>query len=187
MWVEHNLRGRSAERKEPPKTTKRFSQMSYDEATNRGREWRTARLALAALFMFQLIACDRFPQDPENTLDRIGERHVVRVGVEQPIPPEGSNLLAQIEQATGARAVISRGGVEPLLAKLDKGAIDLVIAPFGKETPWAAEAALSPPIRVDGRGKDATEWRAAMRSGENRWIMLVEINARRVSSVPEAS
>ena len=35
--------------------------------------------------------------------------------------------------------------------------------------------------RTEGRGKAAVEWRAAMRNGENRWISLVEINARRVA------
>lgn len=161
--------------------------MSYGEATRERPGWPTARLGLIVFSLFQLIACDRFPQDPDNTFERISEDRIIRVGVEQPIPAEAGRLLAQIEHATGAKAVISRDGVEPLLTKLDRGAIDLVIAPFGKETPWAAQAALSPPLRADGTGKNAIEWRAAMRSGENRWIMLVESSARRVSSVPDAS
>lgn len=176
-----------AKREEPQKAPERFPQMTCSEATSRQQRWRTARLGLAALCTIQLMACDRFPQDPENTVDRIREQRIIRVGVEQPIPREARRLLAEIERATGAKAVISRNGVEPLLTKLGAGEIDLVIAPFGKETPWAVEAALSPPVRIDGNGKGATEWRAAMRTGENRWIMLVETSARRASSAPSAS
>lgn len=147
---------------------------------------RSARLGLVALSTLTLAACGSFPQDPENTLDTIRDRGVVRVGIERPIPAEASTLLQQIELATGAKASISQDGVEPLLAKLDTGEIDLVIAPFGQKTPWATKAALSPPLRVEGAGKNATEWRAAMRGGENRWIMLVEAKARSVSSAPDA-
>jgi hypothetical protein len=146
-----------------------------------------ARFCIATLIAFCLAGCGYFPQDPEGTFDKVQETRVIRVGIERQPPSEATRLLRQIEAATGAKARISEGGVEPLLAKLDKGEIDLVIARFGKETPWAAEAALSPPINIDGSGETATEWRAAMRGGENRWIMLVETRARRVSAVPDAS
>lgn len=134
-----------------------------------------------------LTGCNKFPQDPENTLGAIRERGIVRVGIEQAVPREAGDLLREVERATGAKARIVKAGVEPLLVKLDAGEIDLVIAPFGKETPWATEAALSPPLRTEGKGEKVVEWRAAMRSGENRWIMLVETRARRVSSAPGAS
>jgi hypothetical protein len=146
-----------------------------------------ARSCIAMLAAICLAGCDHFPQDPERTLEQVQESRVLRVGIEGQPPPEATRLLHQIEAVTGARARISEGGVEPLLAKLDKGEIDLVIARFGRETPWAAEAALSPPLHIDGSGETATEWRAAMRGGENRWIMLVETRARRVSAVPDAS
>jgi len=134
-----------------------------------------------------LAGCDHFPQDPEGTLENVQATHSFRVGVERDLPPEAARLLREVEGATGSTARVSEGSVEPLLTKLEKGEIDLVIARFGKETPWDAEAALSPPLRIDGAGETATEWRAAMRTGENRWIMLVETRARRVSAVPDAS
>ncbi|MBJ7499626.1 MAG: hypothetical protein JHC57_07725 [Sphingopyxis sp.] len=149
--------------------------------------WRSAKIALAALAALHVAGCDHFPQDPGSTLETIRDQGVVRVGIERPVPPEAARLLQRIERATGAEARISQGGVEPLLAQLDAGEIDLLIAPFGKQTPWATKAALSPPVRVEGQGEDVTEWRAAMRSGENRWIMLVETEARRVSGAPDAS
>lgn len=149
--------------------------------------WRLARVILAGLAALHLAGCDYFPRDPEATLDQVRANATLRVGIERPIPSEAERLVRQIERATGAKAFIDRGGVEPLLAKLEAGEIDLVIALFGKDSPWAAKAALSPPLRVEGEGKDRIEWRAAMRSGENRWIMLVETRARRVSSAREAS
>lgn len=147
----------------------------------------SAKAALPALILLLVAGCHSLPKDPDSTLATIEAKRVVRVGVERPLPPEGADLLRQLEQATGAEARFSEGGVEPLLAKLDAGEIDLVVAPFGEQTPWAAKAALSPPLRVEGSGGKTIEWRAAMRSGENRWIMLVESRARRVSSAPDAS
>ena len=149
--------------------------------------WSRTRRVAFALGILALGGCDHFPQDPDNTLAAIREHRAVRVGIDAPLPPEAATLLTEIEHATGARAQITRGGVEPLLAKLDNGEIDMVVAPFRKETPWAAQVALSPPVRVEGDGENALEWRAAMRTGENRWIMLVEINARRASSAPGKS
>jgi len=144
-------------------------------------------LAPVALGALMLSGCDHFPQDPDNTLAEIREHRAFRVGVDSSLPPEASQLLVRIERATGAKAQISRGGVEPLLAKLEAREIDMVVAPFGNKTPWAAQVALSPPVRVEGEGKNALEWRAAMRPGENRWIMLIETNARRASSAPGAT
>ncbi len=86
-----------------------------------------------------------------------------------------------LETATGAQARRTSGPVEPLLQAVENGDLDLVIAPFRADTPVSTTNALSPPIRTDGKGKNAIEWRAAMRNGENRWISLVEIKARQVA------
>jgi DNA-binding transcriptional LysR family regulator len=138
-------------------------------------------LALAALGALLLTACDRFPRDPEHSLDDIRARGILRVGVPQDMPPEAGALLQRLESATGARTRRTAGPVEPLLQAVEDGDIDLVIAPFRKDTPSATANALSPPICTEGSGKKAIEWRAAMRNGENRWISLVEINARQVA------
>lgn len=149
----------------------------------RGRVARGSLLILAALF---LAGCDYFPRDPGHSLDEIRARGTIRVGTGQDLPPQATSLVQRLERATGARAQYQEGALEPLLQKLEAGNLDLVVAPFTKGTPWATLSALSPPVRTEGRGDHAIEWRAAMRSGENRWIMLVETNARKVSRAGDA-
>lgn len=144
----------------------------------KGKIW----LALIALGIgLSLGGCDYFPRDPDHSLDDIRSRGILRIGAQQDLPPEATRLIDRIEQATGAKAQLSEDALEPLLQKLDKGEMDLVIAPFTKETPWAASSTLSPPIRIEGDEKNRIEWRAAMRSGENRWIFLVETKARQIA------
>lgn len=139
------------------------------------------RIAMVAIVTLFLAACDRFPSDPEQSLDSIRSRGTIRLGAPENIPPEASALLRRLEKETGARTLRRTGEIEPLLQAVEDGDIDIVIAPFRKDTPSATASALSPPIRTDGSGDKAIEWRAAMRNGENRWISLVEGNARRVA------
>jgi len=142
---------------------------------------RCVALALVGL----LAACDSLPRDPEHTLEDVRARHAIRVGEvlseTQAMPVEAGRLLRGLEAATGATAEITRGPMEPLLQKLDSGKLDLVIAPFAKDTPWVALASLGPVLRTEGSGEERIEWRAAMRNGENRWIMLVESRSRQAA------
>lgn len=139
------------------------------------------RIAMIAIVTLLLAACDRFPGDPGQSLENIRSRGTIRLGAPDDIPPEASALLRRLEKKTGARTLRRSGEIEPLLQAVEDGDIDLVIAPFRKDTPSATVNALSPPIRTDGSGEKAIEWRAAMQSGENRWISLVEVNARQVA------
>jgi len=140
-----------------------------------------ARGALLALAAIAVAGCDALPRDPEHTLANIEARGAIRVGAHD-LPPEAMNLLHNLETATGASVVVSDGATEPMLRRLDAGELDLVIAPFVKDTPSMTLAALSPAIRSDGDPDDPIEWRAAMRGGENRWIMLVEHQVRQVAN-----
>ncbi|NIJ36356.1 membrane-bound lytic murein transglycosylase MltF [Sphingopyxis panaciterrae] len=144
-------------------------------------------MILLALIALGLGGCDYFPRDPEHSLDDIRSRGILRIGAQQDLPPEATQLIERIERSTGAKAKLSEGALEPLLQKLDKGEIDLVIAPFTKKTPWAATSTLSPPIRIEGHEKNRIEWRVAMRSGENRWIFLVETKARQIVRESDAT
>jgi hypothetical protein len=150
---------------------------------------KTARLAKRAALVLTVLllgGCDTFPRDPSHSLEDIRARGTIRVGVQPNPPAQAAALLQRLERATGARAEVRAGNLEPMLQKLEDGDIDLVIAPFKKDTPWAMQSALSPPIRSEGQGDAVIEWRAAMRSGENRWIILVETNARKVAHTDTA-
>lgn len=145
----------------------------------RSQSWHI-RYAIA-LLLIPIAACSDFPRDPDATLKKIEARREVRVGVAGTLPPEALRLISTIERRTHATARISNGTLEPMLLRLDEGSLDLVIAPFRKGSPLSAPNALSPPVLTVGSGKTATEWRAAMQNGENRWIMLVETSARAVA------
>lgn len=138
------------------------------------------RLAIA-LAVLLLAACDRFPNDPEGSLDTIRARGTIRVGVPYTMPPEAGALLRRLEGATDARAQRVAGSLEPQLQAVEGGDLDLVIAPFRRDTVLATATALSPSIRTERRGQNRIEWRAAMRNGENRWISLVEVQARQIA------
>jgi len=144
---------------------------------------------LLPLLLFALAACGAFPRDPEETLRTIERDHLIRVGlVADPHPIDDGRaraLIGMVERQTQARAQIETGATEPLLMKLDRGELDMVIGPVSKDTPWRTDVALGPPLAIRGTKDDRTELVAAMRNGENRWIMLVERASRAVA--PEAS
>lgn len=130
------------------------------------------------LIALALTACDALPRDPHDTLARIEAGHVIRLGmVADPHPLDAvrlRGLVGALEARTGAHAQASTGATEPLLAALRSGNLDLVIGPVTADTPWRTDVALGPPIATRGSGDDRIELRAAMRNGENRWIMAVE-------------
>jgi DNA-binding transcriptional LysR family regulator len=136
---------------------------------------RTLTGALALLF---LPGCSQLPQDMDGTLRIMDQRGSFEVGIAGAMPPEARRLLTHLEQATGSKVDVRSGSLEPLIDDLETGRLDLVIAPFRKDSPLVADVALSPALSATGTGDQPTQWHAAMRNGENRWIMLVETNVR---------
>lgn len=138
-----------------------------------------------------VAGCDNYPRDPERTSDRIADSGQIRVGITHLRDARdragASRLLKRISHESGARLAIRADAAERMLHDLEEGRLDLVIAPFHEKTPWATMVALSPPIVVHGRMSKGTQLRAAMRSGENRWIMRIENAARAVAEPGAAS
>jgi hypothetical protein len=56
-----------------------------------------------------------------------------------------------------------------------------VIGRFQADSPWATDVAFGPPLLKTGTKDGPLELKAAMRNGENRWIMTVERASRAVS------
>lgn len=138
------------------------------------------RLAFCAALT--LAACDRLPRDPDGTLERVRAERVFRVGLiaagDAPIGAERQrNFLDRVARATGATPQLTDGASEPLLIALEEGKLDLVIGPLSPESPWVSRVALLEPI-----GETETPQHLALtpiaRNGENRWIMLLEAEAR---------
>ena len=143
---------------------------------------------LVALLLLAASACSDFPRDPDGTLKRVWSEGSFRAGIIAPINPKDAKvdaLLRRVSAASGAKPQLEIGDAEPLLDRLEKGEIDLVIGRFEGSTPWARLVSLSPPLRVEKQGKTEIHLVAAMQNGENAWISLVEGEARNVTPKPE--
>lgn len=147
-------------------------------AEEKRRAGRRIACGLLVPLLFLVSGCNNFPKDMDGSLAVIEQRKTFTVGVAAPIPSSARQLIARLEKATGGKAEVEPGPLEPLVADLEAGKLDLIIAPFRKDSPLAADVSLSPPL---AQAVKDIEWRAAMKNGENRWIMLVETEARGVA------
>lgn len=142
-------------------------------------KWRSVFCAALAL-----AACDRLPEDPDGTLDRVKAERRFRVGLiatgaEAGRGPEKA-FLAGIARATGARPMVKEGASEPLLLDLEDDRLDLVIGPLSSESPWVERVALLEPLGAVP-GPHDVQITPIARNGENRWIVLLEREARAVA------
>lgn len=138
----------------------------------------------AAFALFFLGACDALPRDPAGTSTRIEQRRSFTVALADPTigsAPQVDRLVEEIERRTKARAQWRSGSGEPLFQKLDEGRLDLVIGRFTADSPWATDVAFAPALSTSGTKDAPIELKAAMRNGENRWIMTVERASRAIS------
>ena len=140
-------------------------------------KWRLAFCAALAL-----AGCDRLPQDPDGTLDRIRSERRFRVGLiaagDAPVGvAETKAFLARVAAATGATPALKEGASEPLLIALEDGELDLVVGPLSPESPWLGKVALLRPIGETLSPQHLLVTPIA-RNGENRWIMLLEREGR---------
>lgn len=146
-------------------------------------KWPPLLLALSALG-----ACGDFPRDQSSTLERLRQEKVVRVGIIASAAPSAHvpRLRALVERsaaAAGARPLVLEEAAEPLLLMLEAGEVDLVVGEFDRSSPWYSRVHLLPPLAHEQRGESKVEATAAARNGENAWIMLLEREAKALSTV----
>ncbi|KAF0093895.1 MAG: hypothetical protein E1N59_2358 [Puniceicoccaceae bacterium 5H] len=102
--------------------------------------------ALALCFL--LTACDRFPKDPEGSLEKAQERGTLRVGLfENPpwvIPHEGQapgglepQLVQGFADELGLQVAWHEQGAEDAFDALEHHQLDLVIGGMTQKNPWA--------------------------------------------------
>ena len=139
------------------------------------------------LAFLTLSACGDVPRDQEGTMERIRAMREVRVGVVASSfqAPDGHRLRALIGRsaaAAGGLPTIVEGASEPLLLQLESGALDLVVGEFDRASPWYRRVHLLPPMAARSVGDSRLETTAAARHGENGWILLLEREARALST-----
>ena len=117
----------------------------------------------------------------EGTLDTIERDGRFRVGIAALSADDratAQRFVSRLEASTGARAEVVDASLERLIGRLEDGQIDLLIAEFRKDTPWAKSVAIAEPLATRTVGGHAIELAPAARNGENRWVALVEREVR---------
>ncbi|WP_126175396.1 hypothetical protein [Tsuneonella rigui] len=133
------------------------------------------------LLTLLLAACGPFPRDIDDTLQGIHERGTIRVGlvtmrdVDEPL---ARDFLARLQRESGARVVTERGPAELQLARLDQGALDLVLGDFASDSPWLPEVAIVEPIVDRPAGDRSLGLSPVAANGENRWVGVLEKTVR---------
>jgi hypothetical protein len=138
---------------------------------------RAAAIILATL----LAGCGPYPRDVDGTLNDIeqsGKLHVGLAPIHHGDEAQTNALIARLERATGARARIDHGSTELQLARLQQGAIDLVIGDFDPKSPWMSEVTIVEPLNPRWAGDRVLGLSPVAANGENRWIALVEKTVR---------
>lgn len=139
------------------------------------------------LLLLSVGGCGSLPRDQEQTLERIAETREVRVGVTAAADqsPHFARLFSFIHRsasAAGGSPRIEVGAAEALLLRLEAGELDLVVGEFDRSSPWYQRVHLLRPLASRSVGDSELEATAAARNGENGWIMLIEREARALST-----
>lgn len=135
-----------------------------------------AKVCLAAVVLLGVAGCDGYPKDIEETTEHVLSRGTVRAGIvetDSSTQSAESDLAKAIAQAVGAQAALKTGSGEVLLHGLETGELDVVVGEFAKGSPWSGRVALTLPTEADDPESGEPVIRAAVPSGENRWLILV--------------
>lgn len=135
------------------------------------------RAAGAAAATLLLAGCSGYPQDVENTYDHVVQSHSLRAGIVAAPPSvmaEERALARRIATAHGARPRFAVEASELLLRDLEQGRLDVVIGRFATKSPWTGKVALTGPAGAVKPAKDEPVLRAAVRAGENHWLLEVD-------------
>ncbi|HEY0013644.1 MAG TPA: hypothetical protein VGB79_12435 [Allosphingosinicella sp.] len=131
--------------------------------------------------------CSDIPDDTRGTLDRVKSERQFRVGViASPggVAAPNRALVARVAAATGARPRLEADAAEPLLVRLGEGDLDLVVGEFERKGPWSSHVHMLPSLASRRVANREVATGAAAANGENRWIMLVDREARALGGKP---
>ncbi len=125
-------------------------------------------------------ACGAIPADVGGSVERIERDRRFRVGLIEPQsdPANTRRYLADVARSVGAAPRIETGATEPLLLRLEQGELDLVIGEFDRKTPWSKRVFALPPLASRRIGASDVDLTPVARNGENRWIALLDAQAK---------
>lgn len=144
----------------------------------------TTASALALLLV--LSGCDRWPDDPRDSLAAAEQRGALRVGVVanppwvEPNPPGApggmeSELISEFADQLGLQVQWHHAGVEQQIEALKNFDLDLLIGGFSAAHPWQAEVGQTFPYFIDNRQDGARGKHLILSApGENALLMELE-------------
>jgi DNA-binding transcriptional LysR family regulator len=132
------------------------------------------RLVILSLVLAALVGCADYPKDVEGTSERLsgGTLHVGIVADGGAAADRPEQLIAALAQELSSRPEVETGNAEPMLLRLEKGELDLVVGSFAADTPWSTRVTFSKPLLP--QTDPDHESKAAVRLGEHRWSMIVD-------------
>lgn len=139
-----------------PKTmSKTYRAHSEPRAGARPFPFVLATLLLAVPVLLAAAGCDRFPKDPENSLEKALERGSLRVGLTEAPPwvtrrgsqPGGVEvaLIERFAQGLGVTPDWRWGPMEGHMHALERFELDLVIGGVTEKNPWSKKGAATRP------------------------------------------
>ena len=134
------------------------------------------KLTTAALLALVLTgACADYPKDTTGTSDRV-RGGLLRVGFVEgsASDPRLRRFVTQVADRTDGRLLATAGAAEPLLLRLEKGELDLVVGAFDAKSPWTRRVTFSRPIFAREVPGGRVEGKAAVRNGEHAWAMIID-------------
>jgi polar amino acid transport system substrate-binding protein len=134
-------------------------------------------LVTALLLIAQ--GCERFPKDPDHTLEKV-KNGILLVGYSENPPwviktenePTGieAELIKEFAKSLRANIRWINGTEQSLFESLEKNEIHLVIAGITKDTPWSKKGGLTRPY-VEHQKKNRV---MAVPLGENAFLVQLE-------------
>jgi hypothetical protein len=121
-------------------------------------------------------SCSGIPRDPNGTSERVRSERQFKVGLIEGHSSHriGSFLPAAHGDGDGAKPIVERGAAEPLLARLEHDALDLVVGTMAPESPCRSRSISCRRLpSMSTRGH--LHLIAAARNGENEWIALLTV------------
>ena len=138
--------------------------------------------AVVAVVTLILAACAPYPRDVEGTTDQIRRQGIVRVAFAELDPRQAAiarNYAERVAAEVGAQVGQQPNGTtESVFARLEEGELDLVIAEVAADSPWLTDVAVLEPLSRRRAGQRLLTLSPVARNGENRWIGLLEVEAR---------
>ncbi len=119
------------------------------------------------------LACSDYPRDSAGTLDRAQDgSFTVGWSGQAQADPWVQRFVQAVAARIGSRPVSVAGDTEPLLSRLEKGEIDLIVGTFEHKSPWEGRVTFSRPVFIADNG--ALEGKAASHSGEHAWAIEID-------------